>query len=375
MRLAICALASASLLAACATTPVPNARPLNTAQIEAMGPTPVVLAENNHGVEKSWFMSSSAAAGAPYGLIGALVSVAIDAAMNYAPSRRAEKSANEMAEVLSLDELNGSLAKAFRDHAAETANGGGVRFTDITTDQRLIDDDPSDDAVNVTASYVLSEDASTLRIIFQVEYHNAALPYVTPYTFEGAPPKAETTGPTYRNAFTYYSRSLPAPEMTPELRERLIASIQDSARDDNGALPVEGTNEFKAMTRELEQAQDDNLTKAEIAIFLTREWLRENGALLRAEIASAHAFAARYALLDLNRTEVPSFEGPEDVKVETLADGRTIIRVGAGPAAGSYMSFAGNVDNFSTYGNVTSIARERRERMSDLRKAARSAAE
>lgn len=375
MRLAICAIASASLLAACATTPVPNARPLNTAQIEAMGPTPVVLVENNHGVEKSWFMSSSAAAGAPYGLVGALVSVAIDAAMNYAPSKRAEKSANEMAEVLSLEELNASLTKEFRDHAAEMAGASGVRFTEVSTDQRLIDDEPSDDAVNVQASYVLSEDASTLRIIFQVEYHNAALPYATPYTFEGAPPKEETTGPTYRNTFTYFSRSLPAPELTPELRERLVASIQDSARDDSGALPVEGTNEFKAMSKELEQAQDDKLTKAEIAIFLTREWLRENGALLKSEIAGAHAFAARYALLDLNRTEVPSFEGPDDVTVETLADGRTIIRVGAGPAAGSYFSFAGNVDNFSTYGNVTSIARERRERLGELRKAARSAAE
>ncbi|MNN90868.1 hypothetical protein D3C81_2088910 [compost metagenome] len=63
------------------------------------------------------------------------------------------------------------------------------------------------------------------------------------------------------------------------------------------------------------------------------------------------------------------------MKVETLADGRTIIRVGAGPAAGSYTSFAGNVGTFSTYGNVTSIAPERRERMGELRKAARSAAE
>ncbi|MNQ73113.1 hypothetical protein D3C85_878360 [compost metagenome] len=375
MRLAICAIASASLLAACATTPVPNARPLNAAQIEAIGPTPVVLVENNNGVEKSWFMSSSAAAGAPYGLIGALVSVAIDAAMNYAPSKRAEKSAAEMAEILSLEELNASLAKEFRDHAAQMASADGVRFTEISTDQRLIDDEPSDDAVNVQASYVLSEDASTLRIMFNVEYHNAALPYVTPYTFEGAPPKAETTGPTYRNTFTYFSRSLPAPELTPELRERLIASIQESARDDNGALPVEGTNEFKAMTKELEQAQDENLTKAEIAIFLTREWLRENGALLRAEIAGAHAFAARYALMDINRTDVPTFAGAEDVKVETLADGRTIIRVGAGPAAGSYTSFAGNVGTFSTYGNVTSIAPERRERMGELRKAARSATE
>lgn len=375
MRLAICAIASASLLAACTTTPVPNARPLNTAQIEAMGPTPVVVAEENLGVGKSWYMFSSAATGAQFGLIGALTSVVVDAIVNYGPSKRAEKSAAEIAEIMSLEQLNASLVREFQAQAATSANNNGVRFTEISTDQRLIDATPSDDAVNVSTSYVLAEDASTLRIVFQVEYHNAALPYVTPYTFEGAPPKAETQGPTYRNAFTYFSRSLPAPELTPELRERLIASIQDSARDENGALPAEGTTEFKSMTKELELAQDGSLTKDEIAIFLTREWLKDNGALLKAEIANAHAFVARYALLDLNQTAVPSLDGGEDVLVETQADGRTVLRVGSGSMAGSYASFAGNVGNFSTYGNAVSIAKDRAERMQELRKDSRSKAE
>lgn len=375
MKLAICAIASASLLAACATTPVPNARPLNTAQIEAMGPTPVVLVEENVGVGKSWFMADSSAAGAPYGIIGALTSAVMDAIINYGPSKRAEKSASEIAEVLSLEELNASLVREFQAQAAASSNSEGVRFTEVSTDQRLIDPTPSDDAVNVSTTYVLAEDASTLRIVFQVEYHNAALPYVTPYTFEGAPPKAETEGPTYRNSFTYFSQSLPAPELTPELRERLIASIQDSARDENGALPLEGTDEFKSMTKELEQAQDNSLTKGEIAIFLTREWLKDNGALLKAEIANAHAFAARYALLDLNRTVVPSIDGGSDTLVETQADGRSILRGGSGASAGSYTSFAGNVGSFSTYGNAIAIARERAERMQELRKNSRRKAE
>ena len=132
-------------------------------------------------------------------------------------------------------------------------------------------------------------------MVFNLTYTNPDLPYVTPYTFEKAPPKSELSGPLYRNTFTYYSRQLPVPTLTPELRERLIASIQDSARDENGALPVEGTDAFKGMNRELEQARDDNLTKAEIAIFLTREWSKDNGALLRAEVEQAHAFVARYA--------------------------------------------------------------------------------
>ncbi|MGH7020087.1 MAG: hypothetical protein ACREEY_09410 [Brevundimonas sp.] len=320
-------------------------------------------------------MSNSSAVGAQFGLIGALTSAVMDAIINYGPSKRAEKSASEIAEILSLEELNASLVREFQSQAAASTANQGVRFTEVSTDQRLIDQTPSDDAVNVSAFYVLAEDASTLRIVFNVEYHNAALPYATPYTFEGAPPKAETEGPTYRNSFTYFSQSLPAPELTPELRERLIASIQDSARDENGALPLEGTDAFKSMTKELEQAQDETLTKDEIAIFLTREWLKENGALLKAEIANAHAFAARYAQLDLNRTVVPSLDGGADAVVETQADGRTILRVGSGSTAGAYVSFAGNVGNFSTYGNAISIAKDRTERMQDLRKDSRRKAE
>ena len=138
------------------------------------------------------------------------------------------------------------------------------------------------------------------------------------------------------------------------------------------ALPAEGTDEFKSMTRELEEARDDKLTKAEIAIFLAREWTRDNGALLRAEIENAHAFVARYAVLDMNRTAIPSLTGVDEL-VETLPDGRTVRRGGPGITAGSYVSLPGDVSDFVTYGNAAAIAEVNETRLRNIHEQARAA--
>ena len=371
-KIAVCALAALSL-AACATVePVPNARPLNADHIQALGPTPVVVAENNTGVMKSWFRQDSSAAAASQGLLGALVGAAIDGIMNYAPSRRARSAANELAEVMPAEALTESLVQHFSRQIATGGPGDGVVVSDVQTVQKVVEPGTVDDAIEVMSSYLLSEDATTLQVSTTVTYHNAAIPYVTPYTFENAPPKTELTGPLYRNSFTYSSRQLPVPVLTPELRERLIASIQENARDENGALPAEGTDEFKSMTRELEEARDDKLTKAEIAIFLAREWTRDNGALLRAEIENAHAFVARYAVLDMNRTAIPSLTGVDEL-VETLPDGRTVRRGGPGITAGSYVSLPGDVSDFVTYGNAAAIAEVNETRLRNIHEQARAA--
>lgn len=396
-------------LSACATaTPNPTMRPLTQAHIDTMGPTPVVVAENNSGVEKSWFYTSTASAGAAYGLVGALVSAAMDAIINAGPSRRAQKAANEMTEEMSVDALNASLAAQLNryipgnepavvalapaavatENSAEGATSpppveavvaipvpapppSGVYYSDVRSEQRLMARDPIDDAVVVSVRYTLSEDSSTLRIIATASYQSAQTPYATPYTFRGSVPRTEQEGPAYRNTFTYYSSQLPIPVLTPELRERLVASIQDSVRDDAGALPAADTDEFRSMTRELENARDDRLTKDEIAIFLTREWLREDGALLRQEIEQAHAFIAQHVALDMNRTAVPSMTGQDEL-LETLDNNRTVRRIGAGVEAGSYVSSAGNVTSFSTYGNTISIARVNNERIAAIRESARA---
>jgi len=360
MRIVACALAALSLAACASVPPVPNARPLNASHIEAMGPTPVTVSENNIGVGKAWLAQDSSAAGASQGMLGVLFAVAFDAMMNAGPSRRAGQAADEVAEVMPVDALNASLVEHFRRQAAAEP-ASGVSISEVKLVQRRTAPITINDNVEVASSYLLSEDATTLKVTVDLSYTNPALPYVTPYTFEEAPPKSELSGPLYRNTFTWYSRQLPVPVLTPELRERLIASIQDSARDASGALPAEGTDAFKGMTRELEEARDDRLTKAEISIFLTREWSRDNGALLRAEVEAAHAFIARYAVLDMNRTAIPSLTGQDEI-VETLADGRTVRRLGSGVMAGSYASSPSEVMSFSTYGNSVAVAQAHRAR-------------
>lgn len=338
-----------------------------------MGATPVTVSQNNNGIEKSWFFTSTAAAGAAYGLIGALVTVAMDAIINAGPSRRAQKAADEMAELMSVDTLNASLAEKIRQHVPAEAPGPGVTFSGVQSVQRLGVSTVDNDVVDISVSYTLSEDSSTLRVIAAASYQNTATPYAPPYQFKGAVPKTETRGPAYRNWFTYYSAQLPVPTLTPELRERLIASIQDSARDESGALPAEGADGFKSMSKELENARDDKLTKDEIAIFLTREWLREDGALLRKEVEQAHEFVARYVLADLNRPVAPSIAGQDEL-LETMADERTVRRIGTGRDAGSYVSSAGGVASFSTYGNAIGIAHANQARIKTVREAARATA-
>lgn len=372
MKIVACALAALSLAACASVPPVPNARPLNAQHIEALGPTSVVVTENNGGVMKSWLRQDSSAAAASQGLLGVLVGAAMDGIMNYAPSRRARSAANELAEVMPADVLNESLVRHFSNQIASGAPGSGVMVSDVRTVQKLTSPGVVDDALEVATSYLLSEDATTLQVSVALTYQNAGIPYVTPYTFEGAPPKTELTGPLYRNTFTYSSQQLPIPVLTPELRERLIASIRQNAQDENGAPPAEGSDAFKSMTKELEEANDDRLTKAEIAIFLAREWTKNNGALLRAEIDNAHAFIAKYAVVDMNRTAIPSLTGVDEL-VETLADGRTVRRGGPGLTAGSYVSLPGNVSDFVTYGNAAAIAEVNEARIRNIQEQARAA--
>jgi hypothetical protein len=366
------AIVFAMALGGCASTPpFPAMRPLTQAHIEVMGPTPVVIAENNNGVGKSWLYVSSAqyANSGSYGLAGVIAVAIVDAVVNAGPSARARKAANEIAELMPVDTLNASLVQHFRQQLASDASQPGVQFSDIQQVQRLTTNGSTEDAVEVTLSYLLSEDSSTLRITAFASYQSQQTPFATPYQFERGIPRSERQGPAYRNTFTYYSAQLPVPTLTEELRGRLIASIEDSARNAEGALPAAGTAEFRSMTRELEKARDDTLTKDEISIFLTREWLRDDGALLRREVEQAHEFVARYLLVDLNRPVAPSLAGKDEL-LETTPDERTVRRIGVGVEAGSYVSSAANLE-FSTYGNAVEIARVHSERANELRATSR----
>lgn len=340
-------------LAACATVePVPNARPLSQANIEALGPTKVSVTGSEQGVTKSWFYTDVNGGG--MGLVGAIAGAIAAAIINAAPSARAHKQANEVAEVQSAEDLNLAMVAKVKEEAAKVTTG--VTFPEVVLTYKVATPGEVDDAVEITTFYTLSEDSSVLRIIAVATYSNAAIPYKTPYSFTKAVPKSETKGPLYRNTFTYYSTPLPVPTLTPELRERLIANIRESAQDETGAAPLEGTTEYKAMQREIELANDDKLTPNETSLFLTREWLRNDGAMIKEEVRRAQDFIVRYMMLDINRTAIPSLSGQDEL-LETAADQRTVRRIGKGVEAGSYVCSAPDVSAFATYGNTIAVAK------------------
>lgn len=356
-------------MAACATVePVPNARPLSQANIEAMGPTRVSVTGSEQGVSKAWYYTSVDGSGA--GLVGVLAGAIASAIINAAPSARAHKQANEVAEVQSVEALNNALLTEVKDEAAN-ATAGGVTFEDVALTYKAVAPDALDDTVEITTFYTLSEDSSVLNIVSAASYSNAAIPYKTPYTFTKSVPKSETKGPLYRNTFTYYSTPLPIPTLTPELRERLIENIKESAKVD-GVAPAEGTSEYKSMMREIELANDDKLTANETSLFLTREWLRDDGAKIKEEVGRAHDFIARYVLLDINRTAIPSING-EDELLETAADQRIVRRIGKGAEAGSYVSSAGDLTQFATYGNVIAVSKSTTAYIKGLKEQAKPA--
>ncbi|MFN7164437.1 MAG: hypothetical protein ACK4P2_06410 [Hyphomonas sp.] len=345
---------------------------MSAENIARLGETPVAIAETHSGIQKSWFMSDSSAAGASYGLIGALTTAVIDAIVNAGPSRRAQRAADEVAKAVPADMLTASLRDAFTEAGESVDGASGVTIGEAATRQMILYKDDPADAILVDVAYVLSEDAAALRVRATASYSNPDLKYVSPYAFKKSVPKSELTGPIYRNTFTYESAPFPLPALTDDLKARMIASINESYTGPNGKLPVAGDDDYKAMQKELEQAGDDELSKSEASFFLVREWLKDDAVPLKAEIESAHAFIARYVMIDINAVDVPSMEGTDRL-IDKAESGRVVRMIGSGTESGSYVSTSGATGVFPTYGNATRIAEVHEEKISKLKVQAKSA--
>ena len=157
----------------------------------------------------------------------------------------------------------------------------------------------------------------------------------------------------------------PMHKVVEEVKKRIAAQY--------GALPTKkGDKGFPALQEALQEANNDTFTDAEASSALTKIWASNNGKLISDELQAAHAYIAKYLLIDLNSTAVPKLDGQDEI-VETLADGRVVRLMGAGAGAGTYLSSPGNLTATTTYGNAVSIAKANSDRASAIAEAKKKA--
>lgn len=376
MRIGVCVAASAAaLLSACATSePHPWKRPLSLDQASTLGETRLSLVENNDGVVASWFAQDSSAAGAQYGLIGALVTATMDGMANGSPSDAAQRTADELARIASVDRINQGLSEQMK--TASVVETYKVRFGDIVTTQKLGLDEKAraapDDTIEFTVTYTLSQDATALKAIGNAVYSRADAKYATPYTFKTVP-EEELGGPIYRNTFIYESNRVTPPPPTAEMKAAWAEQVRVSYMKRHGKLPVKGGSGYGAYQNDLAEANNDTMSAEEAGLVVAKGWTLNNGAALLTELNSAHAFFAKYLLLDLNSPAVPRLDGQDEI-LETLPDGRVVRLVGFGGGAGSYLSTPGNLTTTTTWGNAIQIAQVNRDRAHAIGEAAKARA-
>lgn len=335
-----CALAALSL-AACAAGDATYAHRLTPEQITRIGATPVSVTDSNLGITVTWPQRDSTSGAmipnTAAGGLGALLAMGIDAWANAEPQRRANQTADEFETVFTAEALNSALEQSFRGLAAAPVEGA-VTVSGVSRSFKLTHPGAVNDAIEIVTIYQASDYSNVLKITALVSYRDAA-------GFQ-----------LYNNIFTYYSAEVVAPPLTRTTQLTLIDAIERSARRATGEVPTSGTTAGVDYIRDSGDARDDFLTRAEKGILVTDLWTRDNGALLRAEIANAHALITRYVLLDINRPADPTAV-PGDAIIETMADGRTVQRIQAGFMAGTYEFRPAGPASRATFSNGLGLSR------------------
>ncbi|RZJ39901.1 MAG: hypothetical protein EON87_19125 [Brevundimonas sp.] len=322
MKKIACVLAALSL-GACASDAT-FAHRLTAEQITHMGATPVSVTDNNFGLTPTWPSSGSAGTAVgnqmTQGLTGlgaGLIVGGVIAMMEADVHRRAVQNADEIETIFTAETLNRAMEQTFRDLPG-APGGGTVTVSEVSRAQKVTHPDALNDTIEIVTIYQMSDYSNGLRITSAVTYRDP------------------TGVQIYNNLFTYYSPELQAPELTQDVRASLVAAITRRASRATGSIPTSGTTPGVDYIRDIQDARDDFLTRAEKGVLVSEQWLQNDGALLRAEIANAHSLIARYALLDLNRAVDPT-ETPGVAVIETLPNGRIVERVQDGFMVGTYV--------------------------------------
>lgn len=281
---------------------------------------------SDRGIGVQYMAQDSSAAGAPYGLIGTIVTATIDAAYNAGPAGVAQDTAEKLAVGYETEELQSELVSALRAVLRDTPCGAAASVTKIRPDQKLtVKDLRADNVLVVQLHYALAEDFRSLQVV-----GDALL--LSKTAADTSVPQGVEPGTVYRNRFEYWSAPLPAPPT------RTQAEIDAAV----AAVEAKYANTSKDQQAErraaLAEAHDPSSPRVS-ANFMVRHWLANDGARLRDAIRSGTAEIMNLLAADLAdprgvdvKTKLP------DTTIVREQDGRIVKRKNIGAFIGSLVS-------------------------------------
>lgn len=314
-----------------ACTVTPYKRPMDQTSSSKFVKPAVYARADDRGIGVQYFAQDSSAVGAPYGLIGALVTATMDAIVNSGPLEVAENGADALVPKFNHEQVSADFTQSLRNqlivhHAFDSA----LAVQPLDKNRKWEMAAFSDDVILLTSvEYVMSQDFRSLGVVLTASAFSRE---VAAEQSKGKKKPAKDAGLLYRNRIEYHSTPLAAyPEKSLEEVEGEVASIKTKyGRINNSSDRI-------AMQREISEARKRIPADVKAKHFL-EQWLTDDAARVRAELHTGIATVTELLAMDLQN------RAPVDTKVKqaktVVVDGadRVVVRYNFLPFMGAISS-------------------------------------
>lgn len=326
-------LAAALSVSACAT---PYRQPLDQATSTKLASATVYTRADDRGVGVQYFAQDSSAAGAPYGLLGALVSAAVDAALNWGPMDIAQNGADKLAPTFKHDQVTADLTSTLQaELATMSLFNPSPAITPLDAERKWELSAFTEDALLLTSvEYTLTQDFRSLDVVLTATAFSREAAGPTQAKSKSKSKPNKDAGRVYRNRLEYHSQPLaPFQEKTQEEIDAEIAQIKakylTNRRNDR---------QLAAMRKEMQEARRKAPPGVKAEHYLT-QWLADDAALLRQELKAGVATVTDLLAMDLQDPVPFDTKAKQGPKTIIKNDGeRVLVRINTLPFRGALSS-------------------------------------
>jgi len=319
-------------VSASACTVAPYKHPLDQAASARLVQPAVYARADDRGIGVQYFAQDSSAAGAQYGLIGALVTATIDAIANSSPLKVAENGADSLAPKFNHAQVTSDFNDALQVQlVTHPSFGPALTVHPLDKERKWESAAFTEQAVLLTrVEYAVTQDFRSLDVVLTAEAFSRDAAAAATQGKKGA--KADA-GMIYRNRFEYFSVPLPAlAEKSPEQVEQEIAQIKAKY---GKVKPASQT--ALNMKKEIDRARQPTPASEKAQHYLAL-WLADDAAFMRKELVTGLATVSELLVKDLQDPTPVDAQAAQPKTV--LVDGteRVVVRSNLHPYMGSLRS-------------------------------------